>query len=274
MGLVNMNIISKIKKERKYLPLEMRLQMHEDVHELRKAELSYRQIQREIRKKYGKQLPKSTIGVWINRKHHPLGKVNKFDGKSSPELSYVIGTILGDGSIYFSGEDYRLELSVKDKEFAEEFGKCLAKILRKNKPYKPRWSEKGKRWTVEVRSILLYKFLSRSLEELKMYIEHSRNCASTFLRALFDGEACSHVNAKRHRRELKLCNTNIELLNYAKYLLKRYFNINATGPHFNKKAIKNCYHLYIRANSLFNFYKYIGFTIKRKQQKLIEAIKQ
>ncbi|MEM3507853.1 MAG: hypothetical protein QXN52_00945 [Nitrososphaerota archaeon] len=74
MGLVNMNIISKIKKERKYLPLEMRLQMHEDVHELRKAELSYRQIQREIRKKYGKQFPKSTIGVWINRKHHSTWK--------------------------------------------------------------------------------------------------------------------------------------------------------------------------------------------------------
>ena len=70
--------------------------------------------------------------------------------------------------------------------------------------------------------------------------------------------------------------------------LKKYFNINSTGPylatrkgsirHFpngiTSKTTEDCYYIYIRADSLPSFYKYIGFTIKRKQQRLIKAIKQ
>ena len=86
---------------------------------------------------------------------------------------------------------------------------------------------------------------------------------------------------------LRLYNTNKELLIYAKYLLKKYFDIDSTGPYLKTKsgeivcfpngiiseANKDGYYIYIRARSLLNFYKHIGFTIKRKQQRLIKAIK-
>ncbi len=84
-----------------------------------------------------------------------------------------------------------------------------------------------------------------------------------------------------------LYNTDKELLVYAKYLLKKHFDIESTGLHLltragknihfpngTYKSTKNCYCIYIRAKSLQNFYKYINFTIKRKQQRLLKAIKQ
>jgi len=284
MNLVSINI-SKIKKERKYLPLEIRLQMYDDVIELRKQGLTYKEIQRKIYEKYGKQIFLPQICNWINKKHCPLGKVNKFDDRPSPELSYIIGVILGDGFKRFDGKGYLLRLAVDDKEFAEEFGKCLAKVLGR-KPYKPYWNKKPKQWIVAGCSILLYKFLDKPLEELKPCIEYSKNTISAFLRALFDGEGSMHVNAKYYMRTLRLYNTNEELLNYAKYLLKKYFKINATGPHLARKkgevinivgvirkTKKDYYYLYIHAKSLSDFCKYIGFTIERKQKRLIRAIK-
>ncbi|MEM2555213.1 MAG: LAGLIDADG family homing endonuclease [Nitrososphaerota archaeon] len=279
--MVSMSI-SKRGERQRYLPLEIRLQMYDDVIKLRKQGLIYKEIQRRIYENYGMILPLSTLSTWINKKNHPLGKINKFDRKPSREFAYIIGTIFGDGYIYFDGRRYQIVLAVKDKEFAEEFGKCLTKVLGRKEPYKPFWSENRKLWVIEVCSILLYKFLNRPLEELKPYIEYSKETVASFLKALFDGEGSIY------KRVLMLYNTNIELLNYAKYLLKKFFDIDTTGPnlatkggelrHFpnrkTTKTTKEYYYLYIRVKSLLSFYKNVEFTIKRKQRRLIEAIQK
>jgi intein-encoded DNA endonuclease-like protein len=289
MSVVGVDIISKRGERRKYLPLGIRAKMYEDVIELRKQELSYGQIQRRIYKKYREQISQPLISYWVNRKHNPLGKVNKFDEESSPKLAYIISAILGDGCLCFDGENYLLWLTVNDKEFAEEFGRCLAKVLGKKEPYKPYWDENQKQWVVKGCSILLYKFLDKPLEELKPYIEHCKDCVASFLRALFDAEGCIYVKIRegKKQRMLTLHNTDKKLLTYAQDLLKRFFNINTTGLHLAKrkgsiihspngkitKTTEDCYYIYVRANNLLNFYKHIGFTIKRKQQTLIKAIK-
>jgi intein-encoded DNA endonuclease-like protein len=286
MSVVGLDIISKREERRKYLPLEMRMKMYDDVIELRRQGLKLSEIQRRIYEKYKKQLPMSTLHDWINGKHEPLGKVNKFDEKPSPKLSYINGVMLSDGCLYFDGDGYLLWLTVKDKEFAEEFGRCLAEVLGKKEPYKPFWDKNRKQWVVKGCSILLFKFLEKPLKELKIYIEHCKDCVASFLRALFDAEGCIHVKIrKRKKRLLRLHNTNKELLIYVQYLLKKYFDIDTTGPHLTTKkgsiehfpngvykATKNCYYISICAKSLFDFYKHIGFTIKRKQRNLIKAI--
>jgi len=136
---------------------------------------------------------------------------------------------------------------------------------------------------MEGRSHLLYNFLQQPFKKLKPYIEHSNACAAAFLRAFFDGEGSIRG------RQLTAYNTNRQLLIYVKGLLKRHFDIDTTGPRIGMKkgtiihcprtkkpyrANKNCYHIYIRANSLPKFHKHIGFSIKRKQQRLAKAAKQ
>jgi len=286
MSVVGVDIISKRGEGRKYLPLEIRAKMYDDVLKLRKQGLKHKEIQRRIYEKYGKRISQPLISYWVNREHHPLGKVNKFDEKPSPELGYVIGAMLSDGCLYFNGEDYLLWLRVNDKEYAEEFGRCIAKILGKKDSYKPFWNEKRKQWIVVACSIQLFKFLNKSLEELKPYIEYSKETAASFLRAIFDGEGSIYVKIKgrKRRRQLHLYNTDEKLLSYIQYLLKRFFDIDSTlhlatrkgnityCPNGVYKSTKNCYYLYIRAKSLFDFYKHIGFTIRRKQRRLLKAI--
>src|SRR5256885_10532022 len=65
-------------------------------------------------------------------------------------------------------------LSVTDRDFAEEFGRCLAKLLHRALPYKVRWSEKRKRCIVQGASIFLYKFLNHQWLELKPWSRINR----------------------------------------------------------------------------------------------------
>jgi len=286
MSVVGVDIINKRGERRKYLPLEIRAKMYDDVIELRKQGLTQREIQKIIYGKYRIQISIRNIYNWINGKHKPLGRVNKFDEKPSPELEYINGVMFSDGFKYFDNGKHILCLSVKDKEFAEEFGRCLAKVLGKKKPYKPFWNKNRKQWVIKGCSIQLFKFLERSLEESKPYIEYSKETVASFLRALFDAEGCIYVKIKegRKQRTLMLHNTNKELLIYAKYLLKKYFDIDVTGPHLARKSGKifnfpngaykttqDYYYIYVRVRSFLNFYKHIGFSIKRKQRDLIKA---
>jgi len=289
MGVVGLDIMSKRGKRRKYLPLEIRMEMYDDVVELGRQGLKPSEIQKKVYEKYGKQISIRNIYNWINGKHYPLGNINKFDEKPSPELGYVIGAMLSDGCLYFDGKNYLylLLLAVNDKEYAEEFGRCLAKVLGKKEPYKPFWNKNLKQWVVKESSIQLFEFLNRPFEELKFYIEYSKENVTSFLRALFDGDGSIYVKIKgeRRKRQLYLHNTNEKLLGYVQYLLKEYFGINSTlhlatkkgsirhFPNKITKTTKDYYYLYVHVRGLLNFYKHIGFTIKRKQQRLIKAFK-
>ena len=288
MSVVGIDIISKRGERRKYLPLEIRAKMYDDVVELGRQGLTCKEIQEKIYDEYREQISLPLIRYWINGKHNPLGKVNKFDEKPSPELEYIIGAIFTDGYKYLNGTHYFLRLEVNDKEFAEKFAECLTKVLGRKKPYKPFFNRKRKRWVVIGCSVLLFKFLNRTLEELKPIIEYDKKCVSAFLQALFDGEGSIiiKIEGRRRERQLYLYNTNRELLIYAKYLLKKYFGIEATGPHLSTrkgsiihfpngkiaKANKDYYYLYVRTKGFLSFYRHVGFSIKRKQQRLIKAI--
>lgn len=214
------------KRRGPYLPLKLRLQLYDEVLQLRRQRLSYSQIIEKIHRSNGVRLSKTHISDWLRGHHKPLGKVNEFDAEPSKELAGVIGVVLSDGNLYRKGSyESRVWLRVKDGDYAEAFGRDLAKVLGLKKTYEPRWSRVQQRWVVEGRSILLYTFLNRPWQELKHYIEHCKRCVAAFLRAFSDGEASIR------RRELTIPNTNKELLLYIQRLLQRYFDIKTTGPH-------------------------------------------
>jgi intein-encoded DNA endonuclease-like protein len=173
---------------------------------------------------------------------------------------------------------------VKDRELPVEFGRCLAKVL-KREPIKPRYRNDVGRYVVEIWSQTLYELLKKpvDLDKLKKYIEHCERCMAAFIKGFADSEG--YVNK---RGCIYISNTDYELLEYVKDLLKR-LGIESTGPwpkrlqgktFYDPKRMKRytckkeCFHIYIRAGSNINFYKNIGFTIRRKQKRLENYVKK
>jgi len=227
-------------------------------------------------------IPKSTLHYWRHNLHKPISI--RWIPEPSRELAYVLGVLLGDGNLHLHGYCYDIELEVKDYEFAEVFSRNIAKIL--NKRYrKPIWSKSHNLWRVYYRSKAFYMWYRKHpLESLKSYIEYDKDTVRYFLRGLYDSEGYN----KRCRR-ISLVNNNLELLHYVQYLLKKYFDIGATGPYLNKKAgsihIKknservktnhNNYKLEIsRKRDVQMFLSQVGFSIREKQLGLPRRKKQ
>ena len=261
---------------RKYLPLEFRMRLRSSVLELTKLSLGYRQIQAALFDSTHTWLSKGSISEWVHGIHDPSGGTNKFHTDPSPELAYVIGVIAGDGNLNVHGYNYEMLLSVTDYDFAEEFSRCLAKILGKSNLYKVRWSEKRKRWIVQGSSIILQRFLSKPWQHLKNHIEHSSRCRFSFLRALFDGEGSITG------RNLTISNTDLSLLLYVRKLLAKsgistriprvthragsILKDPSTGRTYKRR--KDCYVMRVSPTDLLRFARKIGFSIERKKRVL------
>jgi intein-encoded DNA endonuclease-like protein len=226
-------------------------------------------------------LRKSHLSGWINGKHKPFGYVRAFEPTPRRELAYVIGVRFGDASMGVSKSyNYKIKLRVIDKEFAEEFSRCLSVILGRSLP-RVKWREKTHSWHTEVSSMLLQSFLKRPLEEMKQVIEHCNDCASAFLRGFFDSEGWVY------RFELGVVNTNRALLEYVSSLLERKFNLRTYGPRLKSKggrivmikgklyqANKDCFTLMVDRSSLEAYQYSIGFTIARKRLRMESAVSQ
>jgi intein-encoded DNA endonuclease-like protein len=263
-------------KRQKIPPRELRIKMYNDVHKLRKRGLSYTEIRKEIYRKYGVWIGMGTISKWLRGVHSPYNgrRIPSLELlKPSEDLANVIGVVLGDGytyerSIRKTSRGYVIALEAKDKEFVEEFGRRLANVLGRE-PIRPKFREGVGKYVVKAASKTLYELLKKpvDLKRIKEYVEHCPKCTAAFLRGLFDSEAC--IGKDGH---IKLYNTNYEVLVYAQRLL-RGFGIESTGP-WPRKQKEGYYYIYIRAESLLNFYRYIGFTILRKQKRLEEYLKR
>ena len=171
-------------------------------------------------------------------------------------------------------------LSVTDKDFADEFSRCLGVILGRAKPYSVRWREKRRRWVVQGASVLFHQFLGSSWSNVKKWLEHCERCGFAFLRAFYDGEGSISG------RTLTVSNTNRELLQYIRERLRRAGIVTTslrlctkagtllkdptTGRIYVRK--KDCFQFSVRAQSLSKFSQLIGFTIARKQARLYDAL--
>ena len=278
---------------RKYLPRELRIKLYDEVNRLRRDGLTYKEIIDEVWRRFGVKISKSSVSEWLNGIHSP------YNGRYIPsieflepseELAYVMGVKIGDGyasrrkRVIKGYNRVRIGLEVKDREFATEFGRCLAKVLGR-RPINPRYRNDVGKYIIEVRSQTLYELLKKpvDLDRLKPYIEHCERCMAAFLRGFADSEGC--VNKEGY---IIISNTDYELLTYVKELLKR-LGIESTGPwpkrllgktFCNAKTMKRYiytkdeYYIYIGAGSNINFYKNIGFTIGRKQWRLENYIKK
>jgi intein-encoded DNA endonuclease-like protein len=277
----------------RYLPRELRIKLYGDVVALRRGGLMYRGIIEEVWRRYGVRISKSLISEWLRGVHSPYNgrRIPSLELlKPSEELAYVIGVVLGDGypkmkRRVIKGYNYVwIGLKARDREFVEGFGRCLAKVLGRRQ-IRPRYVKSSGRYVVEAESKTLYELLRKpvDLDRLKKYVEHCERCVAAFIRGFADSEGCVEKSGY-----IRIYNTDLRLLTYVKALLRRP-NIESMVPKLNKRRgtlINNprtgkqyitnmdCYYIYIRASSNANFYKYIGFTIKRDQQRLEEYTRE
>ena len=190
------------------LPLELRIKLYGDVVALRRGGLTYRGIIEEVWRRYGVRVSKSHISYWLRGVHSP------YNGrlipslellKPSEELAYVIGVKVGDGYTYRRRRTLRgyndvvVGLKAGNREFVEEFGRCLAKVLGR-KQIRPRFRDDVGKYVVEVRSRTLYELLKKpvDLERLKKYIEHCERCVAAFIRSFADSEGCANQGVHKY----------------------------------------------------------------------------
>jgi len=243
--------------------LEEKIRLHKIARELHSKGLSTRKIAKII------GVSKSAVWNWING--HGFGNMNMPNLSPSPELSYIIGAILGDGSVFKSQRHYAIALSVCDYDFIMEFNRCICSILGRKKLYsvmrdRRRERNYSDRYRIRFSSKVLFHFLhNRTIKDFQEIID---KYPAEFVRGFADAEGS--VFYKKGKKQnvirvgLSLANTNYNLLKFLKEVLEKHFGIKSyIEP--NKLVI------WSREN-IKKFYKYIGFTIKRKQNRLINVV--
>jgi len=270
---------------KRYTGLEERLRLYNDVMKLKRLGLGYKRIARIIEEMYGVSLSSGMICNWVKGRYHPLGKYNKI--VKGPGLAYVIGGWLGDGSLARDRRNYEyyVKLAVKDYEFAEEWGRCLAEALGKSRPYAPRWDDKYEMWVVKGSSLPLYNLLRRAKEDPWILIPYLEKYPAEACRGFFDAEGWADVKGYRIAAD----NTSPDIINLFKKLLgklgidcrtRRYrqeevFISPRTGKVYrrNSEFIMRLV-IYEEKENIMKFAEKVGFTIARKQAALMELLRK
>jgi len=207
-------------------------------------------------------------------KHHQINKKAKI---LREDLAYIFGVIEGDGycrkrknTKRTSGE---IILKVKDKDFAEEFANRLKRWSGVNPKY---WEKDGEFFTAlySVDAVDVIKKI-----RLRELIISNKKVKSNFLKGMYDSEGGvigTNLNRRKFAcRWIHFSNNNEKLVKTVNRIL------NDLGiPHKIKSRIhsgfgskKLQYEVLIFGLENFKkFYKNIGFSIKRKQNKLLEVI--
>jgi len=205
---------------------------------------------------------------------------------ASPELGFVIGAFLGDGS-FVQDSDYHhfVKMAVRDLDLAEAFNKALSVVLSRqvNKIIKTRNDGKVY-YEAKYSSQPLGLFLEQPLHKLTSFIE---SFPADFLRGLFsaDGCGCVTIANQKLRPIILLSNTNLLLLQESARLLESRIRIQSAigidkprgtlvlGVDRSFVLRKTAFLLRIeRFDDFCAFVKQIGFTIQRKQHRIEHAI--
>ncbi|PIU21336.1 MAG: hypothetical protein COT15_02865 [Candidatus Diapherotrites archaeon CG08_land_8_20_14_0_20_34_12] len=210
------------------IPLDQRQIIYDKVFSLKQNGLSYKKIIEQILSEFRIKLHKSTLSYWFNNNVKLVGGENYFNSIASPELSYVLGVMFGDGAITFNKkkQDYAIRLEAKDKDFVENFSTCVSKVLNKNRNYLV-CKTKREMYSVKGRSKQLYYFIKSLKEDFELLKKFVEPFPAEFIRGVLDSEGTISASPKKY---LKLrvyiaSSANLELLKYLRDLLFRNFMI-------------------------------------------------
>jgi len=200
------------------------------------------------------------------KRESPKG-YNSLLSKNSEELSYVFGAFVGDGYLYSNGRDYRLDFYVKDKDFLDSINKSVRNILKRKREY-PLFTS-GKYHILRIYSKEIFLLFKENKESYELAYSHP----SSFLRGLYDAEGSVSELMRGKVPRVCLYNRNRRLMEISYNLLKSLGINSKLNAYINKG--KMMYRISIhRKKDIVTFSKSIGFTIRRKQQKIDKWIRE
>jgi intein-encoded DNA endonuclease-like protein len=257
------------------IPLEKRLEAYERFQQLFARGKSIREMVCTISKQFG--VSQGTVYAWT-KGTSPFGRRCGRIAYTT-ELFYVIGSMLGDGSIYFWKKQKQYYISlIGELEFAAKFAKkvsvCTTKRHAKAYPYRGR-----NVWLVSFQNAELY-FLIREIREHLSVLTDLLGLGNRSVNALqliegfFDAEGCVKVIKEKVRKTPKInldfCNTNLALLDIIRRELNYALNIEArfTSQKDTRGNRQVIYHLRIyRKDAIRKFLEHVS-TIKLKPEKV------
>jgi len=234
----------------------------------------------------GINIKEGAIIGWIHKNKRPYEEVliKKIPEESkilTEEKAYILGVLCGDGYLTFQKEKsrYLIGLDVCDEDFADEFRRCLkevygllpSKILRNRRV--TNFSKNPKlMYCIYLTSKLVVEDLLRYSKSFKTkewtvpeeILNSSIEIKSAFLRGLFDSEG-TIIDLSKGRAILQLCSGNDKSLLVIKDILLNDFGVNTKIDFNNNKVMQLRTYRY---ENIKNFSDKIGFTIKRKKEKL------
>jgi intein-encoded DNA endonuclease-like protein/predicted DNA-binding protein YlxM (UPF0122 family) len=255
-------------------------------HLLRQLYLEEKLSQRKIAEKLG--LSAVYVGRLLRYYGISCGKeppnLRRVDLSPSPELAYVLGAVLGDGSAFGVKRGYAIVLRATDYEFVEFFNENLSKLLKREKLYPVRVIRReGVKPIYEVQGyskVLSAFILKGSRDQIENVVS---KYPREFISGIFDSEGCVYIKWEGNRLEKKvfISNSDHGLLELCASILAKlgieghiYIDKQAKGrTSFIRKhpviTKKDCYKLQFRSKkAITSFAKKIEIHVKRKREKL------
>lgn len=274
----------KIKLVRKFATLPERILAYNYALILRQMKWSYKKIAKELREVYNIRVSPGQVCNWIKGRYNPLRRCGRIN--DCPELGYVIAAWLGDGSLAIDNKEFKhiVKLNSKDIEFVQEWGKSLAKVTGIPNPYKPKWDKYNKRWEISVSNIILWMILTIAKENPWLVYSILEKYPESACRGWFDAEGGVNISGKK----IMGTNTDIQQIILFQRLLQK-LSINSkyrsrsdegtefVSPYSGKlcRRKRTNYDLVIQSKiDHLKFAQMVGFTIPRKQTRLMELLRK
>lgn len=207
------------------------------------------------------------------------------------ERAYLLGVMCGDGCV-FSGIEHKkkwtfrshiVHLTVKDKDFIDEYMRCMKIVyqvtpsLTFRKRRKENWSDM---WVARLNRLRIYEDLSPYHFGTKTWtvpkeIKKSQNeeVIGAFLRGFYDSEGSVSVGPRGIT--ISVHSTNIKGLKDVNILVKK-LGIATSKMKCDERGLpkKSFYFTITHRRNFMNFISKIGFSIKRKEEKVITYLEE
>lgn len=176
----------------------------------------------------------------------------------SSEKSYILGVLCGDG--YIDKKVIRLEIR-KDEEFIKEFSECIEKVYGLKYEYK--YYKKRNTFVLAISNMTMCKdlnkygnFRTKTWNVPLEILNSNKEVMAKFLKGFYDSEGSVT------KYSISLASINKKGILEISRLLKR-LNIKSKVKNYNYPTI-----LIGRRENIMLFKEGVGFTIKRKQERL------